>query len=422
MSSRIRERVLQSPEPYQVSFDQYQSSTVHGSHGTLVLQTPNVVTSTCEGTSISETCEDVVTPGFRRIINSGGILNNPFRKQTRTVVGLTPGNYVHQYQKVNSTRCTTNGEYYTQVYKHTGQFVPAHPGFLDTEVASQALALKTAAKNLAVVQAHAGVDVSKIQALVTIAEARKSVDSMAQISRKAIRILRNVRKLNLRDLRGEISPQALSDAYMEARYAIRPLIIDANNVRNYVSHGQPRHVRDTSLGSAVQQGSWSDTLETDLSWLTKVTWNRTTEYTVSANAGVLYSADVSRLTAAGGDQLAETLWELTPFSFIADWIANTGDLIAAWTPNAGVCALASWVTCREDWKAQVSAQSVRSTASTIGWTTTSLSFSGCSALSQDLVLERTIDPPLPVLPDFTVNLDGYKLLDLGIILRGIFRK
>jgi hypothetical protein len=39
-----------------------------------------------------------------------------------------------------------------------------------------------------------------------------------------------------------------------------------------------------------------------------------------------------------------TLWELTPWSFVSDWVLNVGDWLQAVTPNPRVSILGHWTT------------------------------------------------------------------------------
>jgi hypothetical protein len=146
--------------------------------------------------------------------------------------------------------------------------------------------------------------------------------------------------------------------------------------------------------------------------------NRKIEYEVSARAGVLCDVTIDELTIFGVDQLAESLWELIPFSFIVDWFANVGDTIAALTPDAGVKQRASWVTVRENITALNSSGQIRNNAT---WPTSTVSCGAFEWGYKEQVLERFVDPSVSTWPQSKLRLDGFKLLDLGIIARQILR-
>jgi hypothetical protein len=81
-----------------------------------------------------------------------------------------------------------------------------------------------------VTQAHANIDTSEMMALVTVAESRKTVDSMRALLWRAYKVARAVRKLDARALKGEFTKKELADRYMEMRYAVRPMIYEAKGI------------------------------------------------------------------------------------------------------------------------------------------------------------------------------------------------
>jgi len=282
-------------------------------------------------------------------------------------------------------------------------------------------ALRQRVIDLAVVAAHANIDTSEMMAMATIAEGGKSVQSVQAILWRAYKILKRVRKLQFAALAKEFKPKELADRYMEYRYAIRPLVIDAKGLVSAIQ--KKRGIcRKTFRGEASESTTLTDTLlnQGNGLWMTNSDWNRTASYSVSAKAGVLCDVSVTDLSVFGVDMVAETLWELAPWTFIADWFANTGDWIAAHTPNVGVTQRASWVTVRSTHTKTRTAIASRSTVDTVGYVKVSLTVPPCSDTYQELVLERITDPQLSTFPSSKLNLDVFKVLDLGIILRKLF--
>lgn len=370
---------------------------------------------------VSQTVIDFVTENWQSKRDAGEIVNNPFSSNKLTLTITDPGWLSHKYYKKNGTTCgshTPSQTHDLHTY-HEGIWRPNTPTKPVMDTTSRA-SIAALVKDLAVTQAFAHVDVSEMMALATAAEAGKSVDSMAAISRKAYKIFRNVRRLNIRALREEISLKELSDRYMEARYALRPLIYDAYGIANSVQANRGR-IRRTFTGYEVRKGSVQVSSITNVLLAPMIygDWARTLEYEISARAGVLCDVEVTDLSVFGIDQLAETAWELVPFSFIADWFANTGDWIAAHTPNAGIRQLASWVTVRERVSTTCTLVNTRSTAASSGFVLNSLTLPACKFAWEELVLTRIVEPAISTWPRFDLNLDGWKLTDLGIILRNI---
>jgi hypothetical protein len=113
------------------------------------------------------------------------------------------------------------------------------------------------------------------------------------------------------------------------------------------------------------------------------------------------------------------MWELTPFSFIIDWFLNVGTTIAAWTPNAGVTQLASWVTVKKKFDAANQISAMRhDTGSGVGVSISSHP-ARCTYMRDSLT--RQTNPQLSTWPSTVIRMDGYKLTDIGIILSKMLR-
>lgn len=365
--------------------------------------------------SSSQTVWDCVTPNFKSRISSGEIINNPFCLNRTREWYAQPVAYSNRMYKNSYLSCSPSGSVQYQRYIH-GDIVPGAPGFLSS---SATVSLRDSVMNLAVTQAHASVDVSSMMALATAAESRKTIDSVFDISRRAYKVLRNVRKLNFRALRKELRPSELSDRYMEARYAIRPLMYDLRGACEAIKKPMT-HIRQTFRGYASDSLTRSDTISAYLQWGSNATWKRTEQYYVSARAGVLCDVEIDAINTYGVDQPLETAWELVPFSFIADWFANIGDTLAAWTPNSGVNQRASWVTVRET-RTLTNSLVAATSALPVGYTSGVVSCGPTTAGREESFLERVVNPTLSIWPQSNIRLDGYKLTDLGIMFRNLFR-
>lgn len=365
-----------------------------------------------------ESCFDYSTPGYSRRIAAGEIINNPYYKKTVESFYSPAVNFTARWTK----SCTVNIPK-VQGWNIAGSAQPRCQNAIPYQDLYQANPARFDGDReeiaaLAVTSAFANVDVSEMLALASAAESRKTVDSMVGIMGKVIRIAKNVRKLNFSALSKELSPKNLAEGYMEARYAIRPLIYDANGLMAAIE--KPRqHVRRTFRGSASRSYRHSDTVTgANVIDIMTCTLDRIHECQVSAYAGVMTSADIEKLSVYGADQLAETAWELFPFSFIVDWFANVGDTIAAWTPNLGITQRASWVTVRT---LEQATNSGRSPVIPVTGYTVVASVGQFQYGTRVTTVERVPSPRLEVFPSLLVRLDGFKLLDLGIIARQILR-
>jgi len=410
--SRVRSRVLR---PSQFVMDSYTRSWKYCPQTEF---SDDIQYQGMNTGSRTETCVDVETDAWKSKIAKGEVINSPFK---RTIYdNVIPGNV--SFSNSFRTYCAANtpkeagwdmsGKVYATFIRNATRCKTLYeegyvPGGLKSEII-----------DAAVVDAHANVDVSEMMALASLAESGKAVSSMSSILRRVLTIARNVRRLNIRELAGELSPKEVADRYMEARYALRPLMYDAVGVMRAIEVPREK-TRRTFRGYAEASHSNSDVVQ-DVGVMTSLSCSmtRTLDYSVSARAGILCDVEVDAMSAFGVDQLAETLWELVPFSFIVDWFTNIGDIIAAWTPNAGINQLASWVTVKETMR---SFNTPGNATCTVADTIRSSATIGAYTYGIEILdLERFVEPTTLVLPRFDLNLDTYKLLDLGIILRRVF--
>lgn len=356
---------------------------------------------------------DVVTPNFKALSASGQIINNPMESAFERLEDAVATYYNRiQTQYTNSSKTAWYG---TRVYgmwsasSELGSFLSSPVGG-----ANGSLALSLAAQ--ATTTAHARASSSEIQGLVTVAEAGKTVGSIASIMRRALKIVKKAKRLEFMALANEISPKELQDRYMELRYAIRPLYYDLRGARDAYAKTLTSSQRITTRGYANGTASNADTYSrNDGNTFTVAT--RTVNVKVEARAGVLSDVDVSAASAWGLDQVLESMWEIVPFSFIVDWFLNVGETIAANSPSMGVRELASWSTVIATVTQQNSLASVGfvSTPPALkrDWT---VSWSGTKS-QLGIYKIRTPNPGLSVYPTVNVKLDALKLLDLGIIAK-----
>jgi hypothetical protein len=363
----------------------------------------------------------MITPDYLGAIRRGEIICNPLEISTIETTYDPPTALYLKYSDSNSSKkiyCAEHSTWHNRINVTAGVWAHYPVTYLETLVGGVLPSdMRQSVIDRAVVQAHANVDTSEMMALATLAEGRKSVESVSAILRRAYRIFRNVRKLNLRAVAKELSPKELADRYMEARYAIRPLIYDVNGITRSLEKARG-FARRTFRGYASDSHSNSDTIIGSQAPVSD-DWVRNYSVEYTARAGVLCDVSISDISVLGLDQIAETAWELVPFSFIADWFANTGDWIAAHTPNAGVTQRASWVTVR---RKTTKSCTVTGSRWNLGVNQTGITLTRAKPTHkvEETFLERLVSPAISTWPSANLRLDGYKLTDLGIILRKVF--
>jgi hypothetical protein len=363
---------------------------------------------------------DVVTPNFHRLVAEGRIINNPMAKQTITMTS-TPAR-LHREGIQKSSGLPTVQEH---GFVGNGLGGSATPLLNVNMIAlNSALLPYEDEASVAVSSAWANVDESEIMALASLGEMPETVRWIASILRRAIRILSAFKAKNLtrQTLKALGKPcDTFSDLWLECRYAIRPLVFEmhqavsalqsqiANGSRN-TARGFHR-VEDVSSSSAIS-GSCSD-----ICWTEIDTVSRHSNY----RAGVLYTidSDVNGIMSVWGlDKPLETIWELTPFSFIIDWFFNIGDIIASWSYNPSLHARASWIT--EEHKFTYKRELVDGVSSSSGANLWSVDEWEPGVYHLEHILKRRLPSPRrSIMPQLRINLDVSKISDIAAIGRGI---
>lgn len=383
----------------------------------------SVVTSDVYPFNMSQTMNDVVTPDFHKRIKRGEIINNPC-DSTVVIRRDAVAQYDQHIESYYETDCPndepqkfgwrTYGSVSAEAQCSVGGEVVRPPA---PTIAHAPL------KDLAVSQAHASVTQKEAMILATAGEAGETIRSAISMFIRLKKILRAVKRFDAQYLRKQITMKELSDRYMEARYAIRPLVYDVQQISNaYNSQKRDKH-RQTFRGKEVRTETlvMDDINIVNASQTTKKTIAGSATRTVEVRAGVLTNLEYSKLAVWGFDQILESAWELVPFSFVVDWFLNVGDVLASWTPNVGVEKLASWVSVKDTltqttWIGGTEAMPTTEYPMDIAGT---FSITGAVCSLTTISKYREPNPYRAVWPRVDVNLDPLKILDLGIILKNL---
>lgn len=361
---------------------------------------------------------DVVTPGFKKLVAQGHIVNNPM---------------VRVYQTYSSTvgrfRWEDHSTAFNAVRWNIHEFVipDASPGLSTFNYEElMAWSVDESNRDVAVAAAWADIDISEYAALASLGELPETLNWLKDVYVRCHRILR---MFLARRIRMRLRAKDLSDWWLELRYAVRPLFFEAEQIQNLLLAERPPE-RLTARG--YNQGSIPDSAVnySDISFTPNVaaTFHIPISGTISSQtnyrAGVLYhiADDINFMAhALGLNRPLSAVWELTPFSFIMDWFFNIGEIIASWTVPCSFTPLSSWVT--EEIVVTVNAESAAPIAGWVqsnGWSGFTES-TRASATSKAVLKRRIISPDRPILPSLSINLDAAKLLDLALIGKNLFR-
>lgn len=296
---------------------------------------------------------------------------------------------------------------------------------------------KSRSQDLAHTQCMANLDVNEADALCSIGELKETVSYIGGVLLRVVKTLRALKQVDIAYFKKQVSKRVLEEEYMAARYAIRPLFYEVAGVIS-AANTKISNTRQTARGySEVNNNiTTSNTLvplyhyypghSTCLGYA-RVLTNQIESY--SCRAGCLFelvSNAFSELSVWGIDKPLEALWDLTPFSFILSWFWNLSDVIGSWTHGISINPLGSWVTSRyERSVASVitevnyfeSASSVHYDFGT--WVKKDYSIIGKGKKVANVELSRICDNSYPGHIHLNVRMDFPKILDLGIIGKGL---
>lgn len=339
-----------------------------GSVSNLPLYSDSTVNTAYISQYKGETMTDVVTDGFKVLSGQGKIINNPM---SQTKIEYFYPSLIGE-RRCETTKWSSSAQkWYTYLLQisddevvnaTTWDWAGGHGLFCAPPDVSDDIA---ALKSRAIASAWANIDSSEILALVSLAESEKTLAGLLDTARRLYKFTKNVKRLQLKDLwvrknlrttplskrawheiRDEFSFSAICDRYMELRYGWRPLYYDALGATNAFKKVFTA-LRQTFRGRASDSFSdeCTDTYTRGLqpwAWTTFTSLQKV-RVDVTVRAGVLCDVDLEQMDPWGFSKIPETIFDLTPYSFVADWFFNVSDCIGAWTPDLGFTPLASWV-------------------------------------------------------------------------------
>jgi hypothetical protein len=344
---------------------------------------------------------DEVVPDFRKRMAQGEIFNNAMSSASESTFSKGFATFDRQLLEADGDGTTWNGAVDASIWS------PPHLTTASTDINVEYLI------DSAVTKAHANISNANAGVLMMGAEGQKTMIGLADIAARVLRNIRAAKRLDWAHLRQEISFKELQDRYMELRYALRPMMIDATNIQEAYNAKLEKSMRQTFRGFAEDTVTHvqSDEHVVDSTLTTHCT--RAISRTVSVRAGVLTDVAGSQFRNWGMDQFVETALEITPWSFIVNWFFNLSDYVCAWTPNLGFKQLASWYVLEDSVSTSRMLTGGHNTVS--GRTTDVFTISDNLEIVTSNTKDRVTNPTLSAMPQVAVNLSALKLLDLTII-------
>lgn len=430
MDSRTRSRVLTAvTAPYGTTCIKYSGGKCNSGPDQSSTYNDFTRSGVYQQAYRTEEMTDVVTPGFKRLISEGKIINNPLIQTfTETSSETIP---LYCIVTIEGHDCNPERWYVREIYELDGNLSFEEAFFSSLFISPPSLDVEDM-KDRAMVSAQSKIGHTEILSLSALAELEKTVGGLIGLLSKVLKIARAAKLKHYKVLRQELKPGELrrdiADIYMNARYNLRPLYHDVKAIIRILTGDVHKPGRHTFRGYEKQSKTIAEHSDrrkifsrTGWGIYANLTHNATTTTTV--RAGVLTSSEVVRQYQIFGiDSIVESAWDLTPYSFILDWFFNVGDCIMAMTPNLGVKDLASWVTVDTTTTQKTIVESVyldiESTSTYRRSGTLSSSPGACT--SKIVRTKKRIPNYEPsYIPSFSLNIDPLKILDLGLILNGL---
>jgi hypothetical protein len=184
---------------------------------------------------------------------------------------------------------------------------------------------------------------------VDFAERRQSIDMMASSLTTLLKFTNQVRKLDFvgaaATLRMKFVPKgvdkrkSMGSNWLEYHFGWEPLIHDIYDAMEVINN--PLNDFNSHKGKAFSNRAGQGTFDLG-SVLKYVSW--TCQYRVMQGGTVrrIDNSVAHTLDQFGLINPAVILWELIPFSFVIDWFANVGNVLASYSDFAGLSLTDTW--------------------------------------------------------------------------------
>lgn len=360
--------------------------------------------------------EDVVVPDFKLRSLKGEIFNNPMRK-VRTKSNISPRRHF-VYESVPAKVTTTT----VVVSRVTAQAPVLNANMLIANLPVGFLNYGNT-EDIASAMLHGKLAQSDDTWGVTFAERQQTIDHLFLTASRILSIYRAVKSGNFKKLAPKTwrkfkkakmdqsvkAADFVIEAWLEARYAWRPLLIDVDNAAKRIAYGfdpldhktirtSKNHSDSATHMYSYTDGDWDIDVRIDAA------------LAIKTRAGALLKLNLNMGSQLGLLDFPTIAWELTPFSFILDFVTDISGLLYRLTPTPNQHELAKWL----------STSTVIQYTGTAVCTHRELGFIDKREISHSF--ESKVRAPLTTLPPLIVwnnNLDLFKLFDLAAIARGL---
>lgn len=374
----------------------------------------------------SESMEDIVIDKFKSRSAAGEIFNNPMTKTSNEITVSPPsggGILSFEFTEVVITGMVTSTR--ASIWNNTKITASAtgtafEPSQLST-FNSGFPALGHMDGTAAQADSIANLSNTSFDSLVFLAEFGKTAQHLALTASRIFKIYKAIKKGKFSAIspntfrkwrsgngasNAYLTADIISDAWLEARYAWRPLMIDAQKALKLLAGGSSITPRKTFRGGDSEENDDTHNFSFSSAKFSYVVESSSISVH-SARAGILAQVNYSRAADLGFFDVLNVAWELVPFSFVVDWFLNVSGFLQGIAPNPSVEPLTSWLTLRSE---RNITGSVLITSLASGHSNT-LYFK-----ARDLIQDRLVDPDPPGFINLDINFDTKKLIDSVALL------
>ncbi len=300
---------------------------------------------------------DYVTPGYRRIVRSGGIVNTPC---SMVVTSHTCGGGTYSAKNTYSgVTYALTGNYSTTKHGLSQAATGGHWG----SVAQANLDLEPLVAK-AKLQALAQVDSTPYAFAEDVAELRETLLFLRNPVRDLVRHSRAFKKYvnalrKKKKYRGFDPASAFSDAWLQYRFAISPLVRSITSLLDARQTTTTRHKRRVARGFA--RGKDQEESQYGYNrYSTALTFATRASHSAEIKAGIIYEVanpvdDWRFKYGLRYKDIPVTLWAIAPYSFMVDRVVQVSDSIRGLTNllDPYVEIKAGFVVTKEDLSSQV---------------------------------------------------------------------
>lgn len=312
-----------------------------------------------------DTMSDVVTPEYKRLSRAGFIVNTPMTRLTSFAHSHPDNSGTFQEPSMANQHFDSGGSPWNNTMVYAFKFS------IRQGVAAFANGIPRSVFDTFVSQfSHELLDIevpvnkafqkcydAEADVALALAEANKTISHLALTASRIAKLAKAIKSgqfVNLapkafakwkKDGPIATSSSIFMDAWLEARYAWRPLIMDIQAINKYLnkpSATTPRRTfrafenvdDDQEIDQTISSDGYSCRFVGTLSSSRSVRAGCLTEI----DLGLAAYRDLGFLNPAG------LVWELIPYSFVVDWFVNVKGILSHLNPDSGIKILSSWAT------------------------------------------------------------------------------